>query len=537
MLMEGIRSANSDDIRFLPPAGDTLWPPVSAWQFRHWEAFLKPHGWTDAQIAQYTQHDRFDYGFGLRHTERDPWMWFYQPTPRAVSFHASKVPNILYGGAAGGSKSHSARWDAYRHCWSIPGFVAIIMRRTFQELKRNHMRFVAQESERINTWLGKDAMNFIPTEFELRFPHNGSLIIFGHCQNPGDEEKYLSDEYDAFYPDEIATFTKEQVLGVASRLRSTKRGIHPRLGATSNPGGAHTLWCVQYFITRDVDRDENPRYNPQEWAFIPARLYDNPYLMDADGTFTTYENRLYARGEMRRRQLLDGDWTAIVGQFFPEFSDRHILHLDIPAGTRIERWIDWGYSKPGVCHWVACLSNGHLHVFREYLFRQTVASDVARHIVEETRDVLRQIPQARLAKSVADPSMFSLDGHTGESYAETFGRCGVPLIKGDNQRVLGWGRLRHWLQNAPDGLPWLTFDPSCTYTHRTIPSLISDKNDPEDVDTEGEDHAADADRYGVMARPAPTDTVRPRKEYLPDTVGWWLNTLQQRKERPIGKVS
>jgi len=38
----------------------------------------------------------------------------------------------------------------------------------------------------------------------------------------------------------------------------------------------------------------------------------------------------------------------------------------------------------------------------------------------------------------------------------------------------------------------------CEYSIETIPALPSKLNDPEDVDTDGEDHSYDALRYGVM---------------------------------------
>lgn len=526
---------DSDDrVRFKSPDGG-LWPPVPDWHFDHWHSFLSQHGWSEREVRQYFDYDRFTYGFGLQREEDPedaPFRWFYLPVPRAVDYHASKTPNLLYGGAVGGTKSTSARWDAYRHCWAIPEFTAIIMRRTHQELKRNHMKFVARESRQINKFLGKDIMEWVPTEFELRFKHNNSIIIFGHCQNEGDEEKYLSDEYDAFYPDEMATFTKQQILGVASRLRSvTRDGIRliPRLGGTSNPGGANTLWMRDYFINKQLSEEDaldNPRYNPDEYAYIHARLYDNPYLMDPDGTFTTYENRVYARGGNRAKQLLNGDWSVITGQFFEEWEDaRHVARLHIPAGVRIERWIDWGYSKPGVCLWVACLPSGHLYVFHEYVFTKTLPSVVAATIKKETLNILKTIPHARIGQTIGDPAMWGTDSGTGEAIEQTFRKHGVSMLEGDNQRVLGWSRLREWYAIASDGIPWMVVSPDCRYTVRTIPTLITDKNDPEDINSRSEDHAADAKRYGVMARPSPAPTPRSGTIYLPDSVGAMLNEL------------
>jgi hypothetical protein len=557
--MSDIDLLGDEPLKFEPPYGEE-WPPVPDWSEGHWDHWLRAHNqypflkqWSDADIYQYLYVDRYKYGVGFKRTGGLDYTWFYIPTPVAVPFHSSKVPNILFGGAAGGSKSHSARWDAYRHCFTIPEFRCIIMRRTFEELKRNHLDNARAECERMNAFFGKDVVQLISTEHEIRFTNHGrgldSKIIFGHCQNLGDEEKYLGDAYDAFYPDEMATFEQKQIIGVAGRLRSAKRGIVARLGGTSNPGGAHTLWLKDWFIDKKeaVIRQQNPRYRAERYQFLPAMLYDNPYYMDPDGTYTNYEERLFAYDAERRRQLLLGDWTALAGQFFPEFSEhRHVANLHIPPGCKIERWIDWGYDPDyGICLWVACLPNGRLYVFYEYKFngehakRKLVASEVAIQVRKYTFDeVLPSVRSKRITKSIADPSMWGGDGHTGEDYAETFSRNGVFLQQADNDRVMGWGRLRHWLRPAPDGMPWLMFHPRCTTCIRAIPAMVRDKSDPDDVDTHCEDHPGDAVRYGIMARPTPTVMRLDLPIVLPDSAaGMRDSTLPPVGTRPMGMVT
>jgi hypothetical protein len=557
----------NNPIRFIPPNG-VEWPEVTAWGYEEWKHWLLEHNkypflrqWTLPEVEQYLQIDRYRYGLGFRRSEKDAYTWFYNPTPIAVPFHASKTPNILFGGAAGGSKSHSLRYDAYRHCFTIPKFRAILMRRTFEELERNHLDHVRAEEQKFNIFFEKQVVNYVGGRHEVSFdchgPGNESKIIFGHCQVVGDEEKYLGPAYDAFYPDEMATFEKKQIIGIAGRLRTEKRNIVAKMAGGSNPGGAHTLWLKEWFIDKDealIRAEQNPRYRADRYQFLPAMLYDNPYYMDPDGSYTNYEERLFAYDPDRRRQLLLGDWSALAGQFFPEFSapppgidmeSRHVQKIAIPPGCKIERWIDWGYSPHyGICLWVAVFPNGRLYVFYEFKFNGErakqiwVASEVANKIKAYTRDeVLPMVRSNRISKSVADPAMWSADGHTGEDYAETFRKSGVSLIKADNDRVMGWGRLRHWFRDAPDGHPWILIHPRCETVIRTIPGLIRDKSDPEDVDTTGEDHPADALRYGVMARPTPTSFSKSLPQILPFSVAEILDTLNAPQTRQSGMVS
>ena len=68
------------------------------------------------------------------------------------------------------------------------------------------------------------------------------------------------------------------------------------------------------------------------------------------------------------------------------------------------------------------------------------------------------------------------------------------------------------------GEPLLTIDESCRYLRRSIPAQRSDKTDPDDVDTKGDDHGMDMLRYLVMSRPNPM-VVRHEKRIVPGTAG------------------
>jgi hypothetical protein len=130
---------------------------------------------------------------------------------------------------------------------------------------------------------------------------------------------------------------------------------------------------------------------------------------------------------------------------------------------------------------------------------------------------------ASVAYTVVDPSMFNKTGHAqGESFAETFARNGVPCRRGHNDRAMGWPRVASAFKVSPSGTPWLTFDPECKYLLRSIPALLADKHNPEDVDSDLDDHGADMVRYFCMSRP-PLDRDAPvaAVEYPEGSVGWW----------------
>ena len=109
---------------------------------------------------------------------------------------------------------------------------------------------------------------------------------------------------------------------------------------------------------------------------------------------------------------------------------------------------------------------------------------------------------------VLDPAAFAEDG--GPSLAErmavaTKGKAW--FRKADNKRVTqrgalgGWDMMRNRMIGDGDGRPMIYCFSTCTDSIRTIPALQHDPDKPEDLDTNGEDHAADEWRYACMSRP------------------------------------
>lgn len=453
----------------------------------------------------------------------------YNPTPRQDAFHLSTKPNVLFGGAAGGGKSHSMRWDAYMRCLSQPGYRALLLRRTYPELADTHIERVYMEVVQFRA-LGI-ACEYGKTEFKLRFS-NGSILQFGHCEDDSTVSKYLSTEYDWIGFDEASTFEERHYLWISSRARSTKPGVTALVRCGSNPGGTGALWLKRRFIDKDIEFAEDEAYDPDEYEFIPSRLTDNPYLGD------DYRKRLLALpSPALRRAYLYGEWDVFEGQEFAEWkADTHIVEslptLNGKPVTEIPwiecfRAIDWGYTEHGCCGWYVCLPEGRVIKFKEYVFKTTIAKTVAKTIREMSQGL-------KIRYTIADPSMWMKGGAMGESIAETFGKAGVGLIQADNDRINGWQRLHHWLTETvgEQDLPLLQFYRNgCPYTIRTLPMMVSDSKKPGDIKTRGvEDHGADETRYAIMSRPAPS-VHRPRKIVLPGTVGWEVKRILDRQRR------
>lgn len=430
----------------------------------------------------------------------------FVPLPRQVDmldavFNPGPKRYILLGGAAGGSKSKGLRELAHRVCLSRPNMRVLLLRRTYRELEDTHLREVEVEAPE----MGAQA---VPSAKLVRYP-NGSVLRFGHCETTADAGGYLSAEFDLILFDELVTFEEQQFLLISSRARTSKADWTPLVLAGTNPGGPQSHWVRMRFLDQTVDRSEYPDYDPAEWHFIPSKLEDNPYLNK------DYERTLLNLPVEMRKAYRDGDWDIFPGQYFTEWrKSLHVTpeHVVFPPEAERVLSMDWGFVKPGSVGWWV-LHDGKVYREEEYIFSRTTAFEVGREIARRCQ--ARGL--RRVKYLVFDTAMEIPNNDTGESTIESVrrgmrkGGLSVATRPADKDRINGWQRLRHWLRASPDGSPWLQSSPLCTYFNRTMPSLVSDDHRPEDIDTDGEDHAADEARYFVMSRPTPGQVTQTRK--------------------------
>jgi len=417
----------------------------------------------------------------------------------------------------------------------VPGAQTLIVRRKLTELQRSHLRYIPKDIQA----MGGEAAGFRWRSSDvgagvLYYP-NGSLTEFGHVQHEDDVETYLSAAYERISQDELVTFTEYQHLMLCSCLRTTIPGVVPQFGAATNPGGPQSAWVKRRWIDRDVTPDEDETYDPADYAYIPALPSDNPHL-----NWTEYERELKRLPPEMRRAYLEGDWNIFLGQFFPEFrrtvhvlDESEIVRYALPPAFARDAAMDWGYAHEGVILWFVLAEDGTLIVDDELVFNgprrdKQVAGEVARAALDRTK-----AHRWRVRRWLADPKMGDQTGHDGgETHLDTFRRHGVPLIAADNDRINGWGRVRAWLRTNPlTGKPFLRIQPRCQYLIRTLGAVLMDSDRPEDVDTDGADHACDALRYFLMGRPAPASD-EPLITYPPGTVGYLKRQALREQEPP-----
>lgn len=468
------------------------------------------------------------YGIGIQ--RGSGFQWLYVPVPKQVVFEHQRPKYGMYGGAAGGSKSFGGRHALYRYAMAVPNFEALLLRKTFPELEKTHLRRMARECAIMQQ--AGIAVEFRKTDRQVVFPETGGLIEAGHMDDKDAVDRYLSTEYDGIVADEGSTFDPDALLELSTRTARTNRPEMAAVGGAffwvlTNPGGPATRMLVEMFIdhTPDYDRYPNLRahYDPAQWRYVEATLEDNPYLDPA------YEASLAVLGPVRYEQLRRANWRIFAGQFFGMFRERvdgrpyHVQRLNV-RGNRVNwfRSLDWGRSNPGCVGWWAILPDRHYHLAAELKFVDKDPKDVAIDMFA----IDRQLGIEHVMYTACDPACFIKQQQTGTSIADSFRSAGIILRpRISNDRINGWARVRELFGDDGHGTPWLTLDPDCKYLIRTIPIQMQDKHNPEDIDTTGDDHGVDMVRYGAMSQPPPARAY----EYVPTpgTVGESVEELRQ----------
>ena len=418
-----------------------------------------------------------------------------RPNPRQREFLEAKARFIAYGGARGGGKSWAVRVKAALLAVGYPGIRILILRRTFPELRENHILPMMA--------LLSGAAVYRDTDKAFTFP-GGSRLKFGYCAGDMDVTQYQGQEYDVLFLDEATQFTEYQFSVLTACVRGAN-GFPKRVYLTCNPGGVGHGWVKRLFVDRDFQDGEDP----DDYVMIRATVFDNRALMDSD---PGYVKMLQNLPEDLRRAWLHGDWDVYEGQYFREFNrDAHVCApFPIPAGWRKYVTMDCGLDMLAAL-WVALDPGGRAFVYRELYQPDRIISDAAGEIGRLSRG-------EEIYAYLAPPDLWNRRQETGRSAAEWFGQAGLWLDKTSNSRVDGWLSVKEWLKVGKDGGAKLQIFETCRNLIRCLPLLQHDAKNPSDVAVEPHEitHAPDALRGFCVYHSAPARAEEARKPDIHD---------------------
>lgn len=451
----------------------------------------------------------------------------------------TEATELLFGGAAGGGKSYWERVSATRWCVEVPGIQVYLFRRTLPDLRDNHLRGPTSFHAMLADHIKSGHVKYRAVENEFVF-WNGSVLHLCYCDSENDVEKYRGAEIHVLMMDELTHFSEYQYRFLRSRVRLAGLDVPakykarlPRIEAASNPGSIGHAWVKAAFISPRPEM-EIWRTPPEEGGmlrqFIPAKLSDNPHLTADD---PMYENRLRGLGSSELvRAMLDGDWSIVAGQAFEKLNKSTHCLPPFPENQPPRDWqicgsFDWGSSRPfSFGLWAVSNGNplpdnfganagriirrGAIVRFSEWYGWNGKRNEGLRlEVSEVARGIKQRCAGHRMAYIAADPSCWRVDG--GPSHAELMLREGVVLRRADNSRHSGYQAVRSRIAGDEDG-PMLYATENCHAGFwRTMPDIIMDEHDTEDVNTDNEDHCYDDVRYMAMSRPWMREVDKPKE--------------------------
>jgi hypothetical protein len=465
-----------------------------------------------------------------------------EPLPELnLSLHAKQgvaftttATEILYGGAAGGGKSHLMRVAAIAWCHAVPGLQVYIFRRTLPDLKLNHLSGPTSLPELLAPWIDARYVRFNENDHVFKFA-NGSAIHLCHCQHEKDVRKYQGAEIHVLMIDELTHFSEAmyRYLRGRARLGGLKlppqyAGLFPRVLCGSNPGGIGHNWVKRTYIDfapEGVIARQAKEEGGMLRQFIRAMLIDNP-TMEGD-----YQDKLSGLGDPALvKAMLEGDWNIVSGGMFDDLWNARIHVIKpfaIPKNWRIDRSFDWGSSAPFSVGWWAeangedvilpdgrrlCFPKGTLFRIAEWYGWsgkdnegcKMTAATIAKGIKEREKslgfaDRVRPGPADTQIYTKVNANCIA-DDMAAEKVTWTM------ADKGPGSRVNGCEIVRQRLEASlavPMEKPGLFVFESCRHFVRTVPVLPRAANNNDDVDSDAEDHVFDETRYRVTAPPPP----------------------------------
>lgn len=424
----------------------------------------------------------------------------YVPLPGMLPFHAAArqadLPNgpewIALGGKRGPGKSHTIMAQVLDDCLRVDNLKALFLRK-IQKAARESLEDVIQR-----------VFLYTPhtlTQDGLKLA-NDSRVIIGGFKDEKDIEKYLGIEYDLIVIEECTQITEGKKDKLRGSLRTSKPKWRPRIYLSTNADGVGLLWFKKMFV--EPARNGKETYT----RFIDVSHIHNPFINPE------YEQWLDGLTGPLAKAWRDGDWDAFAGMAFPQWNrERHVVQpFDIPQHWVKWKATDWGFASPYCTLWLTKDPDTR----RVIAYREHYAAGLTDR--QQARAIKDMSPAGEVYPfHYADPSLWERKNREGQvfSTADEYRAEGILLTRGDNDRLSGKRKINNILADLPDGAPGLQVFETCPHLIEQLGTLAADKTNPEDVDTDQEDHAYDTLRYGLTNEKRTEQPQPPKQTHHP----------------------
>ncbi len=424
----------------------------------------------------------------------------------------------------------------YKFLIDYPYYNGVIVRRSVPQLRANTL----VEGKKIFPLLGG---RFDKDEYCWNFP-SGAKIYLRPLYDDRTLDFFQGPSFQRFIVEELTQFDQEMIEMAEACCRSAAPigggvRIPAKIIYTTNPGGRGHKWVKEKFVDKCpplpdgeeiyIEEFDLP-YQPlkanvpyvnehgEKFLFIPALVFDNPHLADND---KRYVRNLMNKNRILKDSWLLGKWNSFMGQFFDMWQDYlHVIdeyeffgaddYNDIAQARRRFDWKangyrlflsnDYGVRNPWACG--AYAVDNELNVVK---FAEIVETGLSiNQQAEKTKEFFRDyydLTMEDFELIIADPKSYWESRDKGDgfyTFAEEYEKHGIWLTKGKNERLTGAGAMIEALRLQENGLPKLRYLSCCEENISAIPSLPADPHNPDDVDSNANDHCYDETRYFLM---------------------------------------
>lgn len=465
-----------------------------------------------------------EFNGGLR-----PVAWATLPGSQAA-FVAAIEQIVLFQGPRGGcGKTESLLIDAAQHVGigMGPECRMLFFRPTFPQLAEGWAI-----ARKLFPKIYPD-VKFNETLMTITFPR-GEVLTFRPFPDPTAFEDFQGKNIVWAGCDELANYkTSECFLLMLSIMRST----HPmapkplHLRAATNTFGVGRDWIMEFFkLTPTPQPTLGPLIPADDMGparrVITGALAENLPLLYAQPGYAAQVAASATGNEAKKLAWLHAIWAAPPTAFFGEvdWSAVTIPNIEPPSKGRIRISLDWGQTDPNAVVYcypaknedVALPDGRVLHlrkgdvVVLDELYTATKPGVGIRLAPYELADRIKAVVEKhgwdprilRASGNVADTQIFDPGRNDARaSTADDLEKSGLVFEPADKARKLGAVQMLKMLmaakppENGVREQPALYICEGCTNLLRSLPNLQRDPDDPDDVDSSGDDHLYDSLRY------------------------------------------
>lgn len=456
---------------------------------------------------------------------------------------------ILYEGTRGPGKT-DAQLMRFRSRVGI-GY-GIFWRGVIIDVEYKNLDDLISKSER---WFNQfdDGAKFLRSKGDYRWVWpTGEELLFRAAKEPKDYWQFHGQEFPFIGWNEL---TKQPTPKLYNDMMSCNRTsfvperdspdgkrlppIPLEIFSTTNPYGTGHNWVKRQFIdpapagtvvTRVVDVFNPQTQQREKIKRHQVRIFgsykENRYLTPE---YIASLERITDRN--KRRAWLWGDWDIVAGGALDDvWSDRMVLpRFSIPKSWRVDRSFDWGSTAPFSAGWWAesdgteaelpngktfCPPPGSLIRIAEWYGATDIglneglklsAKQIAQGIKSREAELLAAgLIQEKPRPGPADNQIRDTVRSDIDTIEEEMAKEGVRWLKSNKSpgsRINGLELIRMRMTEAgkdhPEA-PGLWIMENCRAALATLPTLPRDEENPDDVDSDAEDHIYDEVRYRVL---------------------------------------